>query len=92
MERLAKLGIPCIGDSENAYGRTLAYVYLNIDGAFSYEHLYNEDLVELGFARATSFSHEHRREFEHLREEAEERGVGLGASAQEVDGYGSSGC
>lgn len=80
MERLAKPEIPCIGDSQDAYGRVLDYVYLNIDGAGSYEHLYNEDLVEL--ARATSFSHEHRREFESLGEEAEERGAGFGAPAQ----------
>ena len=39
--------------------------------------LYNEDLVTLGLARTTTFSHAHRREFERLREEAEERVAGL---------------
>ena len=35
------------------------------------------DLVELGLARTTTFSHAYRREFERLREKAEERGAGL---------------
>jgi inner membrane protein len=76
-KRLVMLEIPRIGDSEDAYGRTLAYVYLDADADGSYEHLFNEDLVELGFARTTTFSHAYRREFERLREEAEERGAGL---------------
>jgi inner membrane protein len=76
-KRLIRLEIPRIGDSEDAYGRTLAYVYLDADRDGSYEHLFNEDLVELGFARTTTFSHAYRREFERLREDAEERGAGL---------------
>lgn len=76
-DRLVRLEIPRIGDSEDAYGRTLAYVYLDTNNDGSYEHSFNEDLVELGLARTTDFSHEHRREFERLREEAEERGAGL---------------
>ena len=75
--RLVKLEIPRIGDSEDAYGRTLAYLYLDADKDGSYEHLFNEDLVALGLARTTAFSHAHGREFERLREEAEERGAGL---------------
>ena len=80
------LEIPRIGDSEDAYGRTLAYVYLDTDGDGRYEHLYNDDLVELGLARTTSFSHEHRREFERLREEAEERDEGLWGACPRVNG------
>jgi endonuclease YncB( thermonuclease family) len=57
----------------DAYGRTLAYLYLD-DG--EYEHLYNEELIRLGLAR-TTLSHADRREFGRLREEAEERGAGL---------------
>ena len=76
-KKLVRLEIPRIGDSEDAYGRTLAYVYLDTDKDGSYEHLYNEDLITLGLARTTTFSHAHRREFERLREEAEKRGVGL---------------
>ena len=76
-KKLVRLEIPRIGDSEDAYGRTLAYVYLDADEDGSYEHLFNEDLITLGLARTTTFSHAHRRGFERLREEAEERGVGL---------------
>jgi endonuclease YncB( thermonuclease family) len=76
-DRLVRLEIPRIGDSEDAYGRTLAYVYLDTDRDGSYEHLFNEDLITLGLARTTTFSHAYRREFERLREEAEERGAGL---------------
>jgi membrane-bound metal-dependent hydrolase YbcI (DUF457 family) len=75
--RLVRLQIPRIGDSEDAYGRTLAYVYLDADSDGSYEYLFNEDLIELGLARTTDFSHTYRREFERLREEAEEQGAGL---------------
>jgi endonuclease YncB( thermonuclease family) len=76
-KKLVRLEIPRIGDSEDAYGRTLAYVYLDADEDGSYEHLFNEDLITLGLARTTTFSHAHRRGFERLREEAEERGIGL---------------
>ena len=82
-----RLDIPRIGDSEDAYGRTLAYVYLDTNNDGRYEHSFNEDLITLGLARTTDFSHEHRREFERLREEAEDRGTGLWGSCPEVDGY-----
>ena len=74
-ERLQE--IPRVGDSEDAYGRTLAYVYLDADKDGSYEHAFNEDLIVLGLARTSTFSHTYRRKFERLREEAEERGMGL---------------
>jgi endonuclease YncB( thermonuclease family) len=83
-DRLVRLEIPRIGDSEDAYGRTLAYVYLNTDRDGSYEHLFNEDLLELGLARTTDFSHEHRREFERLREDAEARDAGLWGACSEA--------
>jgi hypothetical protein len=35
----------------DAYGRTLAYVYLDADKDGSYKLLFNEDLLELGLAR-----------------------------------------
>jgi endonuclease YncB( thermonuclease family) len=76
-DRLVRLEIPRIGDSEDAYGRTLAYVYFDADKDGSYEHLFNEDLIERGLARTTTFSHAYRREFERLREDVEARGVGL---------------
>ena len=54
---------------------SIEVVYANGDG--EYEDLFNEDLLELGLARTTTFSHACRREFERLREVAEERGAGL---------------
>jgi hypothetical protein len=45
------------------------------------------NIVALGLARTTSFSHERRREFERLREGAEERGAGLWGVCPRVDGY-----
>jgi endonuclease YncB( thermonuclease family) len=84
-DRLVRLEIPRIGDSEDAYGRTLAYVYLDTDGDGAYEHSFNEDLVELGLARTTDFSHEHRREYERLREGAEERGAGLWSACPDTE-------
>ena len=81
-DRLVMLENPHIGDSEDAYGRTLAYIWLDTNRDGRYEHLFNEDLITLGFARTTTFSHEYRREFERLREEAEERRVGLWGECQ----------
>lgn len=83
-DRLVRLEIPRVGDSEDAYGRTLAYVYLDTDKDGAYEHLFNEDLITLGLARTTTFSHANRREFERLREEAAERGTGLWGACPEV--------
>jgi endonuclease YncB( thermonuclease family) len=84
-DRLVRLEIPRIGDSEDAYGRVLAYVYLDTDGDGSYERLFNEDLVELGLARTTTFAHTYRREFERAREEAEKKGVGLWSACPKVE-------
>src|SRR5215213_1717506 len=49
-----------------------------------YERLFNEDLIELGLARTTTFAHTYRREFERAREEAEQRGAGLWSACPEV--------
>ena len=86
-KKLVRLEIPRIGDSEDAYGRTLAYVYLDADEDGSYEHLFNEDLITLGLARTTTFSHAYRRGFERLREDAEERGAGLWSSCPKATLY-----
>jgi endonuclease YncB( thermonuclease family) len=83
-KRIVRLEIPRIGDSEDAYGRTLAYVYLDTNGDGEYEHLYNEDLITLGLARTTTFSHAYRREFERLREEADACDAGLWDACSEV--------
>ena len=66
--------------------RTLAYVYIDINKDGSYEHLYNEDLITLGLARTTTFSHAHSREFERLGDEAEERGAGLWSACPQLEG------
>jgi membrane-bound metal-dependent hydrolase YbcI (DUF457 family) len=84
-KRIVRLEIPRIGDSEDAYGRTLAYVYLDTNKDGSYEHLFNEDLIIQGLARTTTFSHAHRREFERLREEAAERGTGLWSACRNTE-------
>jgi inner membrane protein len=73
-----------IGDSEVAYGRTLAYVYLDTNNDGDYAHLYIEDFIRLGLARTTDFSHAYRREFERLRHKAEARGAGLWGSCPEA--------
>lgn len=75
--RLVRLEVPRIGNSEDAYGRTLTYIYLDTSGDGNYGYLYNERLLELGHARTTTFSHTYSREFERIEEEAELRGVGL---------------
>lgn len=84
-DRLVRLEIPRVGDSEDAYGRTLAYVYLDTNRDGAYEHLFNEDLITLGLARTTTFSHAQRREFERLREGAEERGAGLWSTCPRIE-------
>ena len=75
-----KLEVPRIGDSEDAYGRTLAYAWIDQDGDGTYEHLFNEDLLRLGYARTTSFAHTYSRRFSALEDEAREAGVGLWGS------------
>jgi inner membrane protein len=86
-KNLVRLEIPRIGDSEDAYGRTLAYVYLDPGGDGAYEHLFNEDLIVFGLARTTTFSHTYRRRFERLREEAEDRGAGLWGACPDATSY-----
>ena len=82
MDRLTCLKILRIGDSEDAYGRTLAYVWVDQDGDGTFEHLLNEDLLRLGYARTTSFAHTYSRRFGALEEEAREAGVGLWGACQ----------
>jgi hypothetical protein len=61
--------------ADSSLSASIKVVYANGDG--EYEHLYNGDLITLGLARTTTFSHAYRREFERLREDAESRDVGL---------------
>ncbi len=82
--RIVRLEIPRIGDSEDAYGRTLAYVWLDTNGDGEYERPFNEDLITLGLAR-TTFSHAYRCEFERLRQEAGERDAGLWGACPQIE-------
>ena len=84
MDQLICLKILRISDSEDAYGRTLAYVYLGTNNGGDYAHLYNENFIRLGLARTTDFSHAYRRELERLRDEAEARDAGLWGSCPEA--------
>ncbi len=59
--------------------RLCACVYPDTDGDGACEHLFNEDLITLGLAHTTTFSHQ--QEFERLREEAEEHGAELWGAA-----------
>ncbi len=78
--RRPKLGFLHFVDFEDARGGTpRPNPWLGAYGDGRYECLFNEDLIELGLARTTTFAHTYRREFERLREEAEERGAGLWA-------------
>jgi endonuclease YncB( thermonuclease family) len=62
-------------------------VPLDTDRDGSYEHLFNEALIELGLARTTTFSHAHSRDFERLRDEARERGAGLWSTCPNIESY-----
>ncbi len=74
---VVKLETPRLGDATDAYGRMLAYVYLDLDGDQLQEEMFNMDLVEDGYARTTTFAHSYSREFEDARRIAQERRVGL---------------
>ncbi len=65
--------------ADSSLSASIKVVYTNGDG--EYEDLFNENLIELGLARTTTFSHAYRREFERLREEAEAVAPDFGASA-----------
>jgi hypothetical protein len=57
--------------ADSSLSASIKVVYTNGDGEC--EGLFNADLIELGLARTTTFSHAYRREFERLGEKAEER-------------------
>lgn len=81
-DRLVLLTMPRVGNSEDAYGRTLAYVWLT-DGEVDRESgrppglFFNLELVRRGYARTTTFSHTYSREFVRAEEVAREQDVGL---------------
>ena len=61
--------------ADSSLSASIKVVYGNGDGES--EDLFNKSLIKLGLTRITTFSDACRREFERLREEAEERGAGL---------------
>ncbi len=81
--RVVRLEVPRIGDSEDAYGRTLAYVYTDDDGDGTYDHPFNEDLLRLGLARPTTFAHTYSRRYENIADAARDEDVGLWAKCPE---------
>jgi hypothetical protein len=60
---------------------------LHANGDGEYEDLFDKDPIEVGLARTTNFSHEHSREFERAREEAEARGAGLWSGCPRADSF-----
>lgn len=84
-DRIVRLEIPRLGDAEDAYGRTLAYVYLDTDGDGSYEHLFNQDLLQLGLARTSTFPHTYSRRFSELEDQARAGNVGLWGACPDTD-------
>lgn len=75
--KVVKLETPRLGDPVDAYGRMLAYIYIDLDGDQLEEQMFNTKLLEGGYARTTTFAHSYSREFEDARGLAEERHVGL---------------
>ncbi len=61
--------------ADSSLSASIKVAYTNSDGEC--EDLFDADLIELGLTCSTTFSHAYRREFERLRQEAEERGAGL---------------
>lgn len=75
--RIVRLEIPHLSDSEDDYGRTLAYVYTDADNDGEYDHLFNRDLLALGLARTSDFPHTYTRDFSSVKREAQRSEVGL---------------
>ena len=58
------------------YGRLLAYVWIDLDGDGTLDD-FNLELLRKGYARATSFSHDLRREYLRAERAARDEGRGL---------------
>ncbi len=68
--------------ADSSLSASIKVAYTNSDGEC--KDLFDADLIELGLARSTTFSHAYRREFERLRQAAEERGAGLWGTCHDV--------
>ncbi len=71
--------------ADSSLSASIKVVYANGDG--EYEDLFNKDLIELGLASTTTFSHAYRREFERLQEDAEARGARLWSTRPRADNF-----
>ena len=74
--RVVKLTRSTFGDVRDAYGRLLAYVWVDLDHDGQLE-LFNKVLLERGYARVTGFNHDLRREFLRAERGAREERRGL---------------
>lgn len=74
--------LSAMGDKQDAYGRMIAYVYPTASGG-KIEESWNYKLINQGFARGTTFSHEHKRLFDDVIEEAQSQGLGLWGECEE---------
>ncbi len=74
--RTVRITLPGLGDAVDAYGRTLVYVYYDVDGNGE-EEMVNLLLLRRGFAKTTTFDHGFSREFANAEVEAYEQDVGL---------------
>jgi len=76
--KIVKLTPSTFGDARDVYGRLLAYIWIG-DG---FRELFNETLLQKGYARATKFSHDLKREFKRIEREAQAEGRGLWGKCQ----------
>lgn len=83
-----RLVLPSLGDATDAYGRTLVYLYFDLDGN-SKEELFNLQLLKWGYAKTTTFDHEFRREFSGAERTASEQEVGLWGACPGEEPVGS---
>lgn len=75
---------PAVGDSEDVYGRMLAYVYPDPQQTGPTDAL-NYRLVEAGYGRATTFGHEYQRLYLDAQEAAQDQGRGLWGACEEPE-------
>lgn len=73
---MVKLTRSTFGEVRDAYGRLLAYVWIDLDGDGSLDD-FNLELLKRGYARVTGFNHDKRREYLRAEREAKEQRRGL---------------
>ena len=76
--QIVKLTRSTFGDIRDAYGRLLAYVWIDLDGDGQLDD-FNLELLRRGYARVTGFNHDRRRDFLRAERAARAEGRGLWA-------------